>query len=117
LVAEWIKKTDKYVIYGAQVVAVGAYTAITYLTGIKPQCFVVGRLAGNPTQIDDIPVCLIETVPKETYIVVGVTELVQQEILPYLDLLGYRNIYTLTQHEEYLLMAKYFGSIGKFPLV
>lgn len=116
MVTDWIKTKNEYVIYGAQVVAVGAYTAITHLTGKKPQCFAVAELDGNPKEIDGIPVCLIETIPKSAYIVVGVTELIQNEVLPYLYMNGYRNIFSLTQHEEHLLMGKYFKSIGKFPM-
>lgn len=116
MVTEWLKETDNYVIYGAQVVAVGAYTAITHLTGKKPQCFAVASMDGNPEEIDGIPVRLIETIPKSTYIVVGVTELIQQEVLPYLDTKGYRNLFPLSQHEEHRLMADYYKRIGKFPL-
>lgn len=116
MVTKWLKETDEYVIYGAQVVAVGAYTAITHLTGKKPKCFVVGNLDGNPKEIEGIPIRLVRTVAKDTYIVVGVTELVQKEVLPYLETEGYRNIFSLTQHEEHLLMSEYFTNIGRFPL-
>lgn len=116
MVTEWLKEANEYVIYGAQVIAVGAYTAITCLTGRKPLCFAVGKQDGNPKEIDGIPIKLIGTIPKETHIVVGVTELIQREVLPYLNAEGYRNVFALTQHEEHILMSEYFKSIGKFPL-
>ena len=113
----------RYVIYGAQVIAVGACEAIKYLTGISPECFAVGKPigkvnypTGNPEEIDGIPVRPIEEVQKDAFIVVGVTELIQKEVLPFLEESGYRNVYPLTQHEEHLLMSKYYQSIGKFPL-
>jgi len=124
MVTDWINKTDKYVIYGAQVIAVGAYTALVALTGKEPECFVVGKSrgkatypTGNPEKINGIDVLPVETVSKDTFIVVGVTELIQKEVLPFLEENGYRNVYPLTQHEEHLLMSEYYKSIGMFPLV
>lgn len=123
MVTEWIKSTNQYVIYGAQVVAVGAYEAIMKLTGKRPECFAVGKSKGkpayppgNPQEIDTIPVRPIEDVPRDTFIVVAVTELVQKEVLPYLSECGYENVYALTQHEEHLLMSEYYRMTGKFPL-
>lgn len=123
MVIDWIKNTNRYVIYGAQVIAAGAYEALTKLTGIKPECFAVGKSmekptypTGNPRKIDGILVRPIEEISKETYIVVAVTELIQKEVLPYLSECGYENVYALTQHEEHLLMSKYYQMEGIFPL-
>lgn len=122
MVIDEVKKQGRYVIYGAQVIAVGAREAIKYLTGIEPECFVVGKSkgkatypVGNPTEIDGIPVRSIEEISKKTFIVVGVTELIQKEVLPFLKENGYKNVYPLTQHEEHLLMSNYYKSIGVFP--
>ena len=119
-----LRKYDTFVIYGAQVIAYGAYTAIHGLTGRKPQCFAVGESkggtffpAGNPTEIEGIPVRSITEVPQDTFIVVGVTELIQKEVLPYLEEHGYTNVFPLTQHEEHLLMSAYYMSIRGFPPV
>lgn len=124
MVVEWLQDTDSFVIYGAQVIAYGAYTAIMRLTGRKPECFVVGKTkgkanypTGNPEQIEGIPVRPIEEIPEDSYIVVGVTELIQKEVLPFLTENGYHNVFPLTQHEEHLLMSAYYGSIGKFPVI
>ncbi|MCR4746129.1 MAG: DUF4422 domain-containing protein [Lachnospiraceae bacterium] len=124
MLTDEIKKHKSYVIYGAQVVAVGAREAISHLTGIQPDCFAVGKPAGrtwfpagNPAEIDGIPVVNIETIPPDTFIVLGVTELIQQEVIPYLESHGYRNYYPLTQHEEHLLMSEYYRSLGIFPTV
>ena len=123
-VIDWLNNTDKYVIYGAQVIAVGAREAIAHLTGKQPECFAVGRPAGktwfptgNPEEIDGIPVVPIDMIPTDTFIVLGITELIQQEVIPYLDDHGYKNYYALTQHEEHLLMSEYYNSIGMFPSI
>ncbi len=118
-----LKKHDKFVIYGAQVIAFGAYTAIKGLTGRQPEFFVVGNasgilrdgLNGNLSEIEGIPVKPIEECPKDIFIVVAVTELVQKDVLPMLQEKGYSNIFALGQHEEHLLMSEYYDSIGMFP--
>ena len=124
MVTDEVKKYKSYVIYGAQVIAVGAREAIAHLTGIQPISFAVGKPAGktwfptgNPENIDGIPVVSIESIPTDTFIVLGVTELIQQEVIPYLDSHGYKNYYALTQHEEHLLMSEYYKSVGLFPVV
>lgn len=124
MVIDWLKDAEQFIIYGAQVIAYGAYTAILGLTGRKPQCFAVGESkggtffpTGNPTEIEGIPVRSITEMPQDTFIVVGVTELIQKEVLPYLSEHGYEHVYPLTQHEEHLLMSTYYKHIGKFPLI
>ncbi len=124
MVIDEVKKSKSYVIYGAQVIAVGAREAITHLTGIKPTCFAVGKPVGktcfpmgNPDEIDGIPVVGIDEISTDTFIVIGVTELIQQEVIPYLDEHGYKNYYALTQYEEHLLMSEYYKSVGLFPLI
>ena len=124
MVTDEVKKYDSYVIYGAQVIAVGAREAIAHLTGKQPASFAVGKPAGktwfptgNPEEIDGIPVVPIDTISTDTFIVLGITELIQQEVVPYLDAHGYKNYYPLTQHEEHLLMSEYYKSVGLFPVV
>lgn len=119
-----VNKYKSYVIYGAQVIAVGARKAIAHLTGIQPDFFVVGKPAGktwfptgNPDEIDGIKVVGIEDISTDTFIVLGVTELIQQEVIPYLDEHGYKNYFALTQREEHLLMSEYYKSIGIFPTI
>ena len=124
MLTDEVKKYDSYVIYGAQVIAVGAREAIAHLTGKQPASFAVGKPAGktwfptgNPEEIDGIPVVSIDTVSTDTFIVLGITELIQQEVIPSLDEHGYKNYYPLTQHEEHLLMSEYYKSVGLFPMV
>ena len=121
LLLDKIRKEKQYVIYGAQVIAVGAKEAIKHLTGISPLCFVVGKSqgrcpSGNPSDIDGIEVLPIDIINKDTFIVVAVTELIQKEVLPFLREQGYQNVFPLTAHEEHMLMSEYYKSIGLFPL-
>lgn len=107
--------TGPYVIYGAQVVAYGAYRAITHLRGRQPEAFIVSRPEGNPEAIDGIPVRTADAIPPDALVIVGVTELLQEEILAALEEAEIATPFALTQHEEHLLMSAYFDSIGKFP--
>ncbi len=124
MVLDELKLYDSYIIYGAQVIAYGAYKAIAELSGRKPLCFAVGKPQGltkfpteNPDEIEGIRVKPIESVSKETFIIVAVTELVQREVLPYLKEHGYEHVFPLTQHEEHLLMSTYYRKIEMFPEV
>ena len=108
--------SDPFVIYGAQVVAYGACTAITELYNRKPECFVVNNPKHNPSEIDGIPVRTLPFIPKERFIIVCVTELLQDEIVSILKEEGFYRIVILTQHDEHMLMSRYFEKIGKFPV-
>ena len=109
-------RSDTFYIYGAQVVAYGAYVAIRELCGRKPEAFLVSSLEGNPVEIDGVPVKTPEGISKDALVIVAVTELLQGEIVDFLQERGYTNIFVLTQPEEHRLMAAYFAGIGKFPL-
>lgn len=117
MIVDELKKYAHFSIYGAQVVAYGAYTAISCLCGRTPDCFVVSCPDGNPDEIEGIPVRTLEYVPNDTLVIVGVTELLQREILSLLKEKGYRNVFVLTQHEEYLLMSAYFAEIDRYPIL
>ena len=78
-VKDEVKKYDSYVIYGAQVIAVGAREAIAHLTGKQPVSFAVGKPAGktwfptgNPEEIDGIPGVSIDAVSTDAFIVLGI---------------------------------------------
>lgn len=117
MVIDEIRKQPRFCIYGAQVVAYGAYTAISHLCGRKPDCFVVGSLEKNPAEIEGIPVRELDSVPRDMFLVVGVTELVQKEVLPILRDKGYNSYFVLSQHEEHLLMSEYFAAVGRFSVL
>lgn len=116
MVIDVIQQYRRFYLYGAQVVAFGAYRAIRHLCGRTPECFLVGSLAGNPESIEGIPVNTAAGADLEALIVVAVTELLQEDSVAGLRQQGFANLFLLTQHEEHLLMSAYFAAIGKFPL-
>jgi len=114
-----IQLSNRFAIYGAQVVAYGAYVALRSLYNITPECFIVSNAKGNPPEIDGIPIREFDkcTLDKETLILVAVTELLQDEICAVLQNNGFGNYLRIGAHEEHILMGAYFESIGKFPLL
>lgn len=112
---EKVENAEKFYIYGAQVIAIGAYTGIKGLTGRKPEAFLVSKLSGNPDEINGIPVSLPDNVDRNALIIVAVTELIQKELVPELEKKGFKNLIIMSQHEEHMLMSKYFDSVGRFP--
>jgi hypothetical protein len=116
MISEYITAHTKFAIYGAQVVACGAYVAIKHLFGRVPACFVVSELDDNPAEIEGVPVMTLGAVSHDTLIVVAVTELFQDEIAAMLQAEGYPYAFRLTAHEEHLLMSAYYANIGRFPL-
>ena len=117
MLTEKLVKYEKFYIYGAQVVAYGAYIAINHLCHKKPECFLVSNLENNPTEIDGIAVKLPNDISDKAFVIVAVTELLQGEIVKYLRDKDITNVFCLTQHEEHILMSAYFSSISQFPLV
>lgn len=116
LVERLAEHPGPFAIYGAQVVAYGACRAIMELCGRKPECFVVTRPEGNPEEIEGIPVRTPEALGEDWLVIVGVTELLQGEIVSSLKARGFHNLFVLTQREEHRLMSAYFARTGRFPL-
>ena len=117
MLTELISDITSFSIYGAQVVAYGAYRAIKQLTGKVPDRFIVSALEGNPSEIEGIPVCTLDAADKDQWILVCVSNLLQGEISATLGEKGYRHVFVLTNHEEFLLMADYFASLGGYPVL
>ena len=117
MIMDLISKNNSFYIYGAQVVAYGAYKAINHLYNRKPEAFVVSNLTNNPHEIENIPVETLEKVPQNALIIICVTEVFKNEIAANLTSQGFKNFFHFTYHEEYLLMSAYFNSIKKFPTV
>ncbi len=110
-----IQKYTHFSIFGAHVVAYGAYCAIKKLYGRSPDCFIVTNPEWNLDSVDGIPVRPLETVSRDSLIVVGVTELTQREITALLEDKGYHHVLPLGNRAEYRLMRAYFDAIGLFP--
>ena len=111
---ETLKNHATFAIYGAQVVAYGAYRAIRHLTGRMPLCFIVSRPEGNPAEIEGLPVAGLDTVPPDTLVIIAVSEILQDEIKVVLEQAGHEHIFTLSSHDEHLLMSAYYDSLGCF---
>jgi hypothetical protein len=114
-----IRGHSKFAIYGAQVVAYGAYVALRALYNRTPECFVVSASEDNPAEIEGIEVRTLDTCgldAENTLVLIATTELLQDEIAAMLQAEGYPHVCRLTAHEEHLLMSAYYASIGRFPL-
>ena len=115
-----IRNAPCFAIFGAQIVAYGAYVALKSLYGITPKCFIVSNADGSPGEIDGIKVeeldaCGLDA--KNTLILVGATELLQDEICSGLNAQGFTRNFRYGSTEEHLLMSAYFNSIEIFPLL
>lgn len=117
MLAKRIAANSKFYIYGAQVVAYGAYLAIRHLWNRIPERFLVSTLANNPSKIEGVLVDTLQNADRNVLVIVAVTELLHGEIITTLTEAGFTNIFLLTQHEEHLLMSAYFAGIHRFPLV
>lgn len=109
-----LSKHDKFYIYGAQVVAYGAFCAIRHLTGKEPQSFLVGNPANNPAVIDGVPVTTSDKAAKDALVIVAVTELLQPEIARFLQTQGFSQVVLLTADAEHRLMGAYFADLKLF---
>lgn len=116
LIQQITTNSTPFVIFGAQVVAYGAYRAILGLCGRKPECFVVSSLDNNPVEIDGVSVRTPDAISKDWLVIIGVTELLQAEIIATLTEKGYQNFFVLTQEEEHKLMAAYYQCEGRFTV-
>jgi hypothetical protein len=104
----------KFVIYGAQVVAYGAYRALKNLYHVVPECFVVSSRNNNPDKIDGISVKTLFDIERDVMVIICVTELLQDEIIANLKENGFTNYIRLTQKLEHQLMELYFSKEGRF---
>lgn len=112
-----IKDADKIFIYGAGVVAYGAYEAISMLCGKKPESFLVSNAEQNNTflagvEIKQMRQGLIEDL-ENSFILVATPEEYHGQIENTLQQFGCRKYAFLTSHLEYCLMGEYLKkSIG-----
>lgn len=105
-----------FVIYGAQVVAYGAYRAMSGLYNAVPECFVVSSMDNNPSEIDGVSVRTVDNVKNDIMVIICVTELLQDEIIAELEKKGFTRYIKLTQHLEHQLMSAYYAKEGRFPV-
>ena len=105
-----LKKEREIYIYGAGVVAYGAFMAIKKMYGILCKAFLVSQNAGNQSEIDGIPVREeLSVLEKETFILIATPEQYHEEISTYLQENGIYNYIKLTSYLEYCLMGDYLA--------
>ena len=105
-----------FVIYGAQVIAYGAYCALYDLMGIQPVSFVVNSREDNPYSIEGIKVSLVEEISNDVLVFVCVTKLLHEEIGELLKRRGFNKVIFLDDELEFQLMSLYFKKNGLFPI-
>ena len=114
-----LRNVKKVMIYGAQAIAFGVYSALNEVWGIETICFVVTRKEDNPAFIENIPViCITEChEDKKTLILIATPEPYHQQIANTLDELGYTNYLPVDSPVEYELMSQYFRKGTQFKLL
>lgn len=107
-------------IYGAGVVAYGAYKAVRELYDIRINCFLTTSSEGQPEEIDDIPVLPLGKAPRnfaDKLIIVATPEEYHKEIVQSLKEKEYNNYALLDSHHEYILMGRYLKRVQDIRLI
>jgi len=107
-------------IYGAGIVAYGAYKAIKELYHIRINCFLVTNIEGQPEQIDGIPVLALPEVPGNFInglIIVATPEEYHKDIVQSLKENKCNSYCLLDSYNEYILMGRYLKKVRKLHLI
>lgn len=114
-----LRNVKKVMIYGAQAIAFGVYSALKEVWGIETICFVVTRKEDNPAFIENIPVICITDCheDKKMLVLIATPEPYHQPIANTLDELGYTNYLPVDSPVEYELMSQYFRKGTQFKLL
>ncbi len=114
-ILDTLRCEDSFYLYGAQVVAYGAYRAIQALCGKTPERFLVTAPEGNPTEMDGIAAGVPEDACRDLPVVICVSSVLRTPIRAHLDALGFRRCLDWTDSAEFDLMSAFYGE--KFPLL
>lgn len=109
-----------YILYGAGVIAYGAFTAIRKLYGILPRYFTVTKNDGGLRRIQGVPVLEAGETDEWFFrlpILVATPEIYHAEIGESLREKGIENVFFLDAHGEYLLMSRYYRAVGRAALL
>lgn len=124
---ELLEKNDRVVLYGAGMVSMSVYYAIkTLYKDCRVQYFIVSQKAGNPTEIDKIPVISLEEFcglegERKARILVATPENHHRAIAEELGRRGLKNYICIDSRTEASLMERYYncplpsGEDGRFP--
>lgn len=118
--SEILPQYKEVCIYGAGVVACGAYKAVRELYHIRINCFLVTDKEGQPGQIDGIPVMALADAPWDFVnglVIVATPEEYHKDILQNLKDYKCNSFFLLDSHEEYVLMGSYLKKLQNIQLV
>lgn len=107
-------------IYGAGIVAYGAYKAVRELYNIRINCFIVTNAEGQPQKIEGIPVLPLAEVPRDfanILMIVATPEEYHTDIIQNLKEKEFNNYFLLDSHNEYLLMGRYLKKVRGLKLI
>ena len=116
-ITESVKKSDSFIIYGAQILAASAYTAIKELCGISPRFFAVSDRTDNPDEIDGIKVITLNEYAAgrnadpgytEELVLIAAPAYFSGEIERKLEENGIRTCITIDNDRENELMREYY---------
>lgn len=112
-------KLDSIYLYGAGVVAYGAYKAIQELFGIKVNGFLVTDKDNQLERIDDIPIHAFKEmqIGNDNLIMIATPEEYHDSIEQALQKQGILNYIKLDSHMEYVLMGKYMKKVCGLKLI
>ncbi len=119
--SEILPQCKEACIYGAGVVAYGAYKAIRELYHpIQIHCFLVTRGDGQPKQIDGVPVMELTEAPREFtngHIIVATPEVYHKDIVQHLKENKCDSYFLLDSYNEYILMGRYLKKVQNLQLI
>lgn len=107
-------------LYGAGVVAYGAYKAIQELFGVTVQGFLVTDRTGQPDRIEGIAVYTLEEIKSDRlklFILIATPEEYHSSIVQTLEGVQLFNYMRLDSHTEYILMGNYLKKVRKLKLI
>lgn len=107
-------------LYGAGVVAYGAYRAIQELFGVTIQGFLVTDRTGQPDRMEGLAVHALEEIKPDKskiFILIATPEEYHSSIEQTLDKAQFFNHVRLDSHTEYILMGNYLKKVQNLKLI
>lgn len=114
-----IQQSEHFYIYGAGVVAYGAYRAIEHLFGVKPTAFVVTKKTKEAETIEDIQIIELSAISEKTecFFLVATPEEYHEEIGKNLERYELLRYLLLDAELEYQLMGRYLKETYQYQLI
>lgn len=104
-------KQEKFLIYGAGIVATEISVVLRECFDCEPQYYVVSKRDTTVNMLHQVPILTLREmtniIPKKRFIILATPEIYQEEICEQLEMLGYKNYRCIDYELEYLLTAYY----------